>query len=174
MNSKRKGNKFERLVSKWLTEWSGFKFERNRAGSGAWHSNKDAGADITCTDPKHAHRCRLSIECKSYRDIRFEHILLGTKGCEIEKFWKQAKADAERTQKVPILIMRYNSMPKQEFFFVIDYKMAPAFISNEMSDRRYMEINTPEDMLFIFMASDVKELVSYKSVHKLAKSILKG
>lgn len=175
MNSKRKGNKFERSVSKWFTEWSGYQFERNRAGSGAWHSNNDAGADITCTDPKHGHRCRLSIECKFYKEIKFEHVLLGTKGSEIEKFWKQAKTDAERTSKMPVLIMRYNSMPKDEFFFIVDYKVATVFVNSPgMINSRYMVLNTNEDMLYIFMASSVKELVPYKVVHKFAKSILKG
>lgn len=174
IQSKRKGNKFERLISKWLSDWSGFKFERNRAGSGAWHSNKDAGADITCTDPRHAHRCRISVECKSYRDIRFEHILLGTKGSEIEKFWRQAETDAKRTGKVPILIMRYNSMPKAEFFMVVDSELAEGFLTEGMYDHRFMAINTDEYSLYVFMASAVKATVNYKDIHKLAKNLLKG
>lgn len=174
MNSKRKGNKFERVISKWLSEWSGFKFERNRLGSGSWHSNRDAGADITCTDPRHAHRCRLSIECKSYRDIRFEHTLLGTKGSEIEKFWNQAVTDAKRTGKVPMLIMRYNSMPKEEFFLVVDSDLADGFLTEGMYDHRFMAISTPELSLYVFMASAVKKEVSYKDIHKLAKNLLKN
>ena len=173
MNSKRKGNRFERVVSQWLSEWTGFKFERNRLGSGAWHSNKDAGADITCTDQKHAHRCKLSVECKSYKDIKFEHVLLGTKGSEIEKFWKQAKIDADRTSKVPILIMRYNSMPKDEFFLVVESELAEAFLTEHMYDNRYMAINTEDLCLYIFMASAIKKSVNYIDVHKLAKSLLK-
>lgn len=174
MNSKRKGNRFERIVSQWLSQWTGFKFERNRLGSGAWHSNKDAGADITCTDPKHAHRCRISVECKSYKTIKFEHVLLGTKGSEIEKFWKQAVEDANRTSKVPILIMRYNSMPKAEFFMVVDSDLVKVFLTKEMEKHRYMMINTKDLCLYVFMASSVKEAVNYKMVHKLAKNLLKS
>ena len=91
MNSKNKGNRFERKIGAWFTQWTGFKFERNRAGSGAWHSNKDATSDLTCTDEKHAHRCKISIECKNYKDIKFEHVLLGNKTCDILRFWEQAR-----------------------------------------------------------------------------------
>lgn len=118
MNSKKKGNKFERKIAGFFTKWTGFKFERNRAGSGAWHSNKDSTSDLTCTDERHAHRCKISVECKNYKEIKFEHILLGNKGCDILKFWEQASKDAKRGNKVPILCMRYNSMPAEEFFLL--------------------------------------------------------
>lgn len=172
MNSKSKGSRFERAVSKWLTDWSGYKFERNRAGSGAWHTNKDSVSDITCTDERHAHRCKLSFECKSYRDIKFEHVLLGTKGSEIEKFWAQASRDAERAHRIPILIMRYNSMPRSEFFLAVDSSMAEAFLTDSMMNQRYMAINTEELSLYIFMASSIKRLITYKNIHRKAKELL--
>ena len=96
MNSKNKGNRFERKIAGFFTKWTGYKFERNRAGSGAWHSNKDSTSDLTCTDERHAHRCKISIECKNYKEIKFEHLLLGNKGCDILKFWEQASKDAKR------------------------------------------------------------------------------
>ena len=172
-NSKRKGNKFEREVAKWLTSWTGFKFQRTPY-SGANHMSRDLASDIMCADERHAHRCRISVECKSYRDIRFEHILLGTKGSEIEKFWRQAERDAIRSKKVPMLIMRYNSMPKEEFFLVVDSDLADGFLTEGMYDHRFMAISTPELSLYVFMASAVKKEVSYKDIHKLAKNLLKN
>jgi len=171
MNSKNKGNRWERAVAAWLTEWTGYKFERNRAGSGSWWGNKDAGADITCTDTRHAHRCKLSIECKSYKDIRFEHVLLENKGCDIVKFWEQACRDAKRTDKIPILCMRYNSMPKKEFFFVIQSDMLLAF--KPLLNQTHMTLKFGNHNVFIFMASKVKSVVSYKLVHKEAKKLLR-
>lgn len=172
MNAKKKGNKWERMVAAWLTSWSGFKFERNRAGSGSWWSNKDAVSDITCTDARHAHRCRISVECKSYKDIKFEHVLLGNKSCDILRFWEQASRDAKRTNKIPLLCMRYNSMPKGEFFLVVDMSLAPAFY--KMMGETYMTLNTNEGVsLMVFMASKVKELVDYNDLHKEAKKLLK-
>lgn len=175
MNSKRKGDKFERTIAKWFTEWSGYKFERNRAGSGAWHSNKDSTSDLTCTDEKHAHRCKISIECKNYKDIKFEHILLGNKNCDILKFWEQAYKDAKRSNRVPILCMRYNSMPKEEFFFVVGNALAQIiFAYPPVMAYPFMTISTPNHGdLNIFMASAIFKTVPYKAIHKQAKFILR-
>lgn len=79
MNSKKKGNKFERKIGAWFTKWTGFKFERNRAGSGAWHSNKDSTSDLTCTDERHAHRCKISVECKIIKRLSLNIYCLVTK-----------------------------------------------------------------------------------------------
>lgn len=171
MNSKNKGNKFERKIGAWFTQWSGFKFERNRLSSGAWHTNRDATSDITCTDPKHGHRCKLAIECKSYKDIKFEHVLLGNKGCDILKFWDQVVEDARRSQKYPILCMRYNSMPKEEFFFVIS-EHARDFI-NQYYEGNHMVLHSGDYHLHVYMASGILK-VPYKLFHKFIKSSLKS
>lgn len=173
MNSKNKGNRFERKIGTWFTKWTGYKFERNRLGSGAWHTNKDAGSDITCTDPKHAHRCKLSIECKSYKDIKFEHVLLGNKGCDILKFWDQASKDAKRTGKYPILCMRYNSMPREDFFFVVNNDLGN-FILQYVEGKKSMALFLEKEILHIFMAHDILKLVPYKELHKKVKSLLKS
>ena len=93
-NSKKKGNRFERVVAKYFTDWSGFKFGRT-PGSGSFHNNRDLGSDLICNDDKHKNRCCISIECKNYQDIRFEHVLLGNKRCKIFSFWEQAQRDAK-------------------------------------------------------------------------------
>ncbi|UVX35812.1 MAG: hypothetical protein [Bacteriophage sp.] len=173
MNSKNKGNRFERKIGAWFTQWTGFKFERNRAGSGAWHSNKDATSDLTCTDERHAHRCKISIECKNYKDIKFEHVLLGNKTCDILRFWEQASKDAKRANKLPILCMRYNSMPANEFFFVVEG--GPGTLGDFIwvqSKKPSMSISTSVN-LYVFLASDILENVNYKQVHKQAKLIIK-
>lgn len=171
MNSKRKGNRFELKVAKWLTTWTGYKFQRVPM-SGANHFNRELASDIMCSDPKHQHRCKISVECKSYKDIKFEHILLGNKGSEINKFWYQASRDAKRSHKVPILCMRYNAMPSEEFFFVISADYAEAFY--RILDGPYFSItlgNDEADVLLVFMASKVLNGVSYKDLHKLIKSL---
>ena len=173
VNSKRKGNKFERTVAKWMSDWTGYKFGRTPY-SGANHQSRDLASDVMCTDERHAHRCKISVECKCYKDIKFEHILLGTKGSEVEKFWNQATNDAIRSAKVPILIMRYNSMPSNEFFMAVGEDLAKEFIPF-VKDTRYMVFNIGKELnLYIFMASAVLNKVSYKRVHKLAKTIVKN
>ena len=174
-NSKKKGNRFERVVAKYFTDWSGFKFGRT-PGSGSFHNNRDLGSDLICNDDKHKNRCCISIECKNYQDIRFEHVLLGNKRCKIFSFWEQAARDAKRTKKFPILCMRYNSMPRGEFFFVVNPYIAHELI-NEETQKRMMVINAPEiemGPLYVFMASDIKKNVSYKKVHKALRKELRN
>lgn len=174
MNSKKKGNRFERVVAKFFTDWTSYSFGRSPQ-SGSFHNNRDLGSDLICNDDKHKNRCCISIECKNYQDIRFEHVLLGNKRCKILEFWKQADRDANRTKKLPILCMRYNSMPKGEFFFVVDSRVALYLITPE-TIKRGMSIYSPElDMpLYVFMASDIKEYVSYKKLHKSLRKELKS
>lgn len=173
INSKRKGSRFELAVSKWLTLWSGYKFQRTPY-SGANHFNRELASDIMCADPKHQFRCKISVECKSYKDIKFEHILLGNKGSDINKFWAQASRDAKRAHKAPILCMRYNAMPKGEFFFVISAQYAEAFW--KILGEPYFSItmgNDDGDVILVFMASKVLKNVSYKELHKIIKETLK-
>lgn len=99
-NSKKKGSRFELKVSKWFTEWTSFKFGRTPY-SGANHQSRDLSSDIMCQDERHAHRCKISVECKNYKDIKFEHVLLGNKSCDILKFWEQASKDAKGQRKYP-------------------------------------------------------------------------
>lgn len=171
-NSKRKGNRFERVVANYFTDWSGFKFGRT-PGSGSFHNNRDLGSDLICNDDKHKNRCCISIECKNYQDIRFEHVLLGNKRCKILSFWSQAKRDANRTKKLPILCMRYNSMPKGEFFFVVDSTIAKEIFCSRI--KRVMEIYAPEleIPLYVFMASEIKEHISYRKLHKALRKNLR-
>lgn len=168
-NSKKKGNRFELRVSKWFTEWTGFKFGRTPY-SGANHQSRDLSSDIMCQDERHAHRCKISVECKNYKDIKFEHVLLGNKSCDILKFWEQASKDAKRAKKVPILCMRYNSMPANEFFFVVDYKLG-SIIAQYITKSMYIQV--PGNTLMVFMASEVLK-VPYKMIHKQAKLIVKN
>lgn len=166
-NSKKKGNRFERVVAKFFTDWSGFTFGRT-PGSGSFHNNRDLGSDLICNDDKHKNKCCLSIECKCYQDIRFEHVLLGNLRCKIFSFWEQASRDAKRTKKLPILCMRYNSMHKGTFFFVTN-----AFIAKELitvdTQKRMMVINAPEikdGPIYVFMSDDIKDNISYKKMHR--------
>lgn len=168
VNSKKKGSRFERKISAWFTKWTKFKFERTPR-SGAWHSNRDAASDLTCVDEKHAHECALAVECKNYKEIKFEHVLLGNKSCDILKFWDQATKDAKRSKRIPILCMRYNSMPSDEFFFVVGPELGS--IIDEYTERS-MCIQLPKKTLVIFMASDVLK-VPYMDIHLYAKHLLR-
>lgn len=172
INSKKKGSRFERSVAKWFEQWTGYKFGRT-PGSGSFHQNRDLTSDVNCIDERHAHRCKISIECKCYKDIKFEHVLLGNKNCDILRFWEQATEDALRGKRVPILCMRYNSMPSNEFFFVVGPELANSIFNKDIVSP-HMIINASGKHLYIFMASSVIKYVNYKDVHKQAKLTLKA
>ncbi len=66
--------------------------------------------------------------------------------------------------------MRYNSMPAEEFFFVVGIKLGD-LIAQYVD--RVMYIQVPGNTLMVFMASEVLR-TPYKLIHKQAKLILKN
>lgn len=170
-NSKNKGNRAERDVAKWWEQFTGYEFGRVPASGGLrWKKTDNITSDVICTDDKHSRRFPFSIEVKFYKDINFEHILLGNKKCKIREFWEQAKSDADRGNKLPILMMRYNGMPKDQYFFCVDQR-----ISYLMRDQNgpIMYIEDSDLKLHIYMASNIKKL-NYKEIYKEARRILKN
>lgn len=167
-NSRNKGSRFERSVAKAWESWTGYKFSRT-PGSGGWAKAKDAVGDLVCTDEKHSRRFPFSIECKSYQDIKFEHLLLGNKTCKIHDFWDQASRDANKINKLPILIMRYNSMPKDEAFFGVGPVLTKWLTENY--NLKFMIVNVPDINIGIFMFSEVQKLVKYKDIYKYVRKL---
>lgn len=170
VNSKNKGNRFERTICKWFQQWTGYEFSRVPASGGLrWKKTDNITSDITCTDPKHAKRFIFSVECKFYQDIRFEHILLGNKKCKIMSFWEQALSDSSRANKIPILIMKYNNMPKGEAFFVVNKEVGDTIINTNSITKPYMYIQVNKSTnIYIFMLSDILN-IDYKSLYKTLK-----
>lgn len=177
-NSKKKGNRFERDVCKFFKEWTGYEFSRTPASGGLrWHKKDDIVSDVICTDEKHSHRFTLAIECKSYKEIKFEQMLLGNDSCKINHFWEQASRDAERAKKLPMLIMRYNNMPKGEAFVMFDKQVANSILKNQ---ELWSNLKKPrlaiqfdlENVFYVFLLTDLKNL-DYQKTHKVFKAILK-
>ena len=171
-NSRNKGSRFERTIAKAWESWTGYKFSRT-PGSGGWAKAKDAMGDLVCTDEKHSRRFPFSIECKNYQEIKFEHILLRLKSCKIISFWEQATKDAKRAGKIPILIMRYNSMPKGEPFFIVEAGEIDSFLMKNCSELSRMEIKTPKVHLAVYMFKEIQRLVTYSDVFKYARKLNK-
>src|SRR5690606_11936580 len=132
VNGKKKGSRNERMICKMLTEWSGLDFRRSpQSGGLRGHVTDYTVGDIVCTDRTMLNKVfPYSIECKSYAQIDFSKLIqiparANRKNstefmkCEIDEFWAQCLSDAERGQKLPLLIMRYNALPKDFFFMVL-------------------------------------------------------
>lgn len=175
VNSKAKGNRFERVVCKSFQNWSGYEFSRTPASGGLrWKKADNISSDVICSDPKHSKKFPFSIEVKNYQEIKFEHILLGLRSCKIISFWEQATKDAKRCGKIPVLIMRYNSMPKGEAFFIIEGNGAlDLFMLNSCSELSRMEIKTLKVHLSVYMFKEVQRLLNYMDIFKYVRKLNK-
>lgn len=66
--------------------------------------------DISCIHPTGAEfASKFMAECKFYRDLRYQGLLTG-KGHLVE-FWAEAKKQADRYGKQPLLIAKQNQLP---------------------------------------------------------------
>ena len=182
VNSKSKGGRFERAISKWFTNWTGYEFNRVPASGGLrWKNAENITSDVACTDSKHSRKFRFSIECKSYQDLNFEHVLLEKKSCKILKFWEQARTDAERAKKFPLLIMKYNGMSKGEAFVIVGYEVYVKCIQpyREQMSKAQMafHLNPKEkvgdgNVFYVFLLSDLK-VIDYSEFNKRVQELYK-
>src|SRR5687768_14412470 len=121
INSRAKGSRNERDLCKVLKVWTGYDFARTPSSGGLrWKKTDNITGDIVCCEE--GVKFLFTIECKSYKGINFEHLLY-SKNAKIREFWKQAKDDSDRSKKLPLLFMRYNGLPKNFHFVVLEYKV---------------------------------------------------
>jgi Holliday junction resolvase len=115
INSRTKGSKNERDLAKLFKTWTGKDFARTPSSGGLQWKATNAKGDIVCTSE--GHYFPFCIEAKNHKEINFEHLLYLPKP-KILEFWEQCLRDATLANKVPLLFMRYNGMPK-DFHFVV-------------------------------------------------------
>ncbi len=116
INSRKKGSKNERRVAALFSEWTGKKFARTPSSGGLNWKNTHVAGDIVCTEE--GHFFPFSVETKNHREINFEHLLL-LDNPKIGEFWAQAKRDSEKARKIPLLLMRYDNMPRDIYFLAL-------------------------------------------------------
>lgn len=160
VNGKNKGARAERVIAKLFEKWTGYEFTRVPSSGGLrWHRKNDTVGDLICSDDTHSRYFTFSVECKSYQDINFQHLLLDVKP-KILGFWKQACDDALRSNKIPLLLMRQNGMPRLLYYVVVGYDYYTevlGLIPNSL-------IN-PKNEIAIFPSTELWAL-DYKSLHK--------
>lgn len=164
INSKHKGNKYEREIAKWLSDWTGYEFNRvPQSGGLRWKKADNITSDVICTDPDHVNKFPFSIECKSYKEIDFSHVILEKKTSVVDKFWDQAKSDAERGGKLPLLFMKYNRMSKGVYFVVTDISLP---IPLEPS----MTIKTSKININVYLSTNLIKVKYRKVLRAIKKS----
>lgn len=170
INRKKKGSKAERALCKWWETWSGLEFNRVPASGGLrWQKTDNISGDIICTSERESRRFPFSVESKAYNDIRFEHYVIGNKKSKVREFWDQSKSDALRSNKYPILFMRYNGMKANTWMVMIrqqEYNLLN--IDFSLLDYPIIKISSKEDELVIINSNDLLK-TNYKEFIKLIK-----
>ena len=171
INSKKKGSKNERKVSALFTEWTGYAFARTPASGGLrWKANQAIIGDLVCTDQDHAPRFPFTVECKSYREVNFEHLISSNERIKILQFWDQAVADSERAEKIPILMVRYNGMERDLHYLFLPTKFFD-LIKREIGDQ-FGYLKYTGSVNFTIMSSKDFFTANYRSVRIQAKHFL--
>lgn len=121
-NGKQKGGQFERDICRKLSLWvsrgkktdlywrSAMSGGRATVGRNKGESIRQAG-DITCVAPEgHMLTDRFYIECKFYKNLDILSFIFKNKG-KLAQFWKETKREADRHDRLPMLIAKQNNFP---------------------------------------------------------------
>ena len=173
MNSRRKGAKNEREIAKVLETWTGKKFAKTPASGGLQWKSAMAKGDVVCTTE--GHYFPFCIEGKSYAKIDFNHLLLPQES-DILTWWKQARRDAEKCNKVPMLLMRYNGLPKGFWFLVLEtefYSKLSMFDRNAHIRTSLFAWKKDINLKFVILKSTEFFKLDYVKAKKIAKAYAK-
>ena len=170
INSRKKGCKAERDVAKALESWTNKKFARTPSSGGLNWKKTNVKGDVVCTTE--GHYFPFCVEVKSYKEINLSYIIIGKKDCILYKFWEQCERESKEANKTPILLMRFNGMPKGEWMVVISYelyrKICAMQASWNVSKTCQNHLISTKDGLVILNSSMLWE-VNYKNLKKLLK-----
>lgn len=169
INSRNKGNKGERVAAKVLADWTGKTFTRVPSSGGlGWHTSNSTG-DIICSTE--GHYFPFSIEVKLRDQLNFDHLLYLDKP-EILKFWDQSLRDAERVNKCPIVMMRYDRLPKDFFFILLPTKAYRNFLHTHLKGKGCRTIHIPTFGITMITTEALKH-IPYNKIRKPIKSYFK-
>ena len=122
LNARSKGRRGEMMAVEFMKEWTAMDFRRTPGSGGLrGHVLQYSTGDIVCVTPNVIFP--FVLEIKNYKNLNFQHLLYDVDS-EIEGFWKQVLADSIRGKKLPLLLMRYNGLPKNFFFMMTTLQVA--------------------------------------------------
>jgi Holliday junction resolvase len=172
VNSRKKGSRNERNLSKVFQQWTGYEFTRVPSSGGLrWQRKKDTVGDLICSDDKHSRYFTFSIEAKVRKVFTLNELLLPINK-DTYQFFDQAKKDADRANKIPLLFIRCTGMPKDFHFVVLDLHYFNEVVKGIIDNKCGRIIFRGTKELAIFPSTDFFE-TNYKDVHKLTKTYIK-
>lgn len=121
--SKHKGNRYENVIAKLFSAWSGLEIKRT-PGSGGWGTAAfGVTGDLVCSDRRYP----FHHECKKREGWRLEDLVLGVRGKDtrsVKAWWKQCTRECP-SGKIPTLIFTRNRMADLIMLRASDYDALP-------------------------------------------------
>lgn len=117
INQKKKGNKNEVVAAKFLENWTGFKFVRTPSSGGRHLKNELFAGDVVCVKGKFP----FVVETKHLKTIQLMHELRSNS--KVLTIMTQAKRDADRVGKLPMLMLRVNGMEEGRYMVYLEYSI---------------------------------------------------
>jgi len=139
-----------------------------QSGGLGWKNRMQVTGDVIPTDPKDMVSFPFSVEGKSYASIDLQAPLLGN-NCDWLEWWIQAASDARDADKLGILFMRRNMMPKGLHFVVVEYEVFDVMLEAQ-SFNPTMGYYIFSDELVIFSSKDLFK-AKYKELEKAINKI---
>jgi len=170
INSRKKGAKNERALTKLFEQWTGVEFARVPASGGLrWQGMESiiVGDIIPSGDIHFAIDFPFSLEAKAYAELDFVDPLLDNNS-KIYDFWAQSTRDANRSKKLPLVFMRRNGMKKDVYLVEMSYDLFKALGIN----KSLYFLQFDED--FVIIRSDGLFGLDYIEVQQVAQNILKS
>lgn len=118
INSKQKGSMNERRAAKLLSAWTGQDFNRTPASGGLrWLDASRIAGDVVAPSGFDFPFC---VEVKAYKSVEFK-ARLRKDSIVTQTFWPQCVTDAQRVNKLPLLMVRCNGMDKDAFIVFLHW-----------------------------------------------------
>lgn len=168
INQKQKGNVNERAAAKWLAKWTGSHFARTPSSGGLrWKNTPDVCGDVLCTDKEFP--WNWAVETKHLKEFKIVPEL--THRSKIATVWQQAKSDAERASREPLLMIRKNGMKAGTFYVFFNFDTVKPLLRYMRDTKQDMEIirGVWKDFKLAGLRSEELQLVPYKVFVELVK-----
>lgn len=131
INSKVKGNTNERQAAKAMELWTGVKFARTpQSGALRRVNSENLTSDIypDTLDPDFYYP--WSTETKHLKTITIQRVM--NPRSAIFTIWNQVHADAKRSGKLPIALLRENMMPKGEYYVILETRFGGSGVATKV------------------------------------------
>lgn len=160
INSKKKGDNNERQATKWLYLWTGERFIRTPSSGGRRLENaSNFCGDVVCENENF--NFLFAVETKHLKKITFDPILRNNSA--IFTIWEQARRDADRAGKLPMLMLRENGMSIGSYILFFSQQFYEG-IKHQGLNVVSKGINKDGERIYGFTSEEVLEKINYKKL----------